>query len=78
MSYIDGRKYTCDRCGKETFCQCIGEGETDGGYTRWNKFELLPVGWDSHADTGLLCSGCNAYYKRMIADFMSKKSQEAQ
>ena len=69
MAFVNGRKYTCDRCGDETFCKCTGEGELDGGYTRWNKFEPLPTGWETHGDTGLLCPDCNGLYKRMIHSF---------
>ena len=45
MSVQNGRLTTCDRCGATVFSKCTGEGEADGGYTRWNKFEQLPHGW---------------------------------
>ena len=45
MAEVKGRITTCDRCGAEVFSKCTGEGETDGGFTRWNKFEALPEGW---------------------------------
>lgn len=72
MAVVNGRKHTCDRCGLETFCRCIGEGEMDGGYTRWNKFEALPDGWESHANVGLLCPECNQKYKAMMSDFLRR------
>lgn len=71
MSFVDGRKYICDRCHVETFCKCVGEGVSDGGFTRWNKFEPLPEDWGSHHDTGLLCSECNSMYRRTIDTFMN-------
>ena len=46
MSKMNGQIVTCDRCGAHIFRKCTGEGETDGGFTRWNNFESLPVGWD--------------------------------
>ena len=46
MAETNGKIVTCDRCGAEIFLKCTGEGETDGGYTRWNEFEKLPDGWD--------------------------------
>ena len=39
MSSVNGRLATCDICGESVFLKCVGEGETVGGYTRWNKFE---------------------------------------
>lgn len=45
MAKINGQLVTCDRCGVQVFRRCTGEGETDGGYTRWNDFEPLPAGW---------------------------------
>ena len=42
MSEKCGKLVTCDRCGKNVFLKCIGEEETDGGYTKWNKFEDPP------------------------------------
>lgn len=46
MSQINGQLTTCERCGAQVFRRCTGEGETDGGYTRWNNFEPYPEGWD--------------------------------
>lgn len=46
MAETTGKIVTCDRCGAEIFLKCTGEGEADGGYTRWNKFEAMPEGWD--------------------------------
>ena len=46
MAHVNGRITTCDRCGAEVFSKCTGEGEADGGFTRWNNFETLPEGWD--------------------------------
>lgn len=69
MAWTNGRRYICDRCGAETFCACTGEGERDGGYTRWNKFEPLPEGWKSYW-IGLLCTDCNRQYAEWLANFM--------
>lgn len=49
MAEIKGKIVTCDRCGKNIFLKCTGEGEADGGFTRWNKFEPMPAGWDEVA-----------------------------
>lgn len=68
-----GKMLICDRCGKTVFLECTGEGETDGGYTRWNKFEAAPDGWSYHLDIGRLCPDCNALYEDLIKSFISKK-----
>ena len=45
MSQINGQLSICERCGAQVFRRCTGEGEADGGYTRWNSFENYPEGW---------------------------------
>jgi len=69
MAYINGRLTICDRCGEKVFSKCTGEGERDGGFTRWNTFEPLPEGWDCHEYTGTLCPKCNEEYKKLIENF---------
>ena len=68
-----GKMIVCDRCGGSVFLECTGEGETDGGYTRWNKFEAAPEGWDRHLDIGMLCPKCNSLYMDIIKSFMNKE-----
>lgn len=79
MAYKNGRLYICDRCGKTEFCECTGEGERDGGYTRWNKFEPLPDGWGVASDSKKLhnlCPECNKEYKKIINKFESEGNYE--
>ena len=59
----------CDRCGTTCFRKYDGQGVTDGGYTRWDKFAAAPDGWDTHLDTGTLCPKCNAEYLNLIKNF---------
>lgn len=63
-----GKLTTCDRCGKTVFSKTIGDGETDGGYTRWNKFEE-PKGWSFEYKIGDLCPECTEKYKELVKDF---------
>lgn len=44
MSSVNGRLTTCDLCGEQDFAKHVGDGETDGGFTRWNNFETIE-GW---------------------------------
>lgn len=67
-----GKLVSCDRCGKQIFLECVGEGERDGGFTRWNKFEAFPEGWDWHSETGQLCPECNNEYKALFNTFMTE------
>lgn len=69
MSEVNGRLCTCDRCGETVFRKFIGIGETDGGFTTWDKFEPYPEGWDSHYDIGTLCPICSAEYNRILREF---------
>ena len=86
MADINGRYTICDRCGAKVFRRCTGEGEADGGYTRWNDFEPLPDGWDivaiphrknepcGNAHNGYLqvCPNCHERWNTLInEDFLS-------
>lgn len=67
----NGRLIKCDRCGKETFCKANGEGELDGGYTRWNKFEDAS-GWSHELGIGDLCPDCTQKFKELKDNFAKK------
>lgn len=72
MAFKNGRLYFCDRCGETVFCECTGEGETDGGFTRWNKFAPLPEGWGTCRDSKKInnvCPECNKVYQTIIQQF---------
>lgn len=79
MAEATGKLLTCDRCGATCFLKCTGDGVTDGGYTRWNKFEDRPKGWQYHSDSdiGQLCPKCNAEYEEIIKGFMENKKVES-
>lgn len=78
MSSKVGMLLKCDRCGAEVFLECIGEGERDGGYTRWNKFEDRPEGWTNSTPTsvGTLCPKCNKLWEHTIKTFMEDLKHE--
>lgn len=77
MSREKGMLRTCDICGATAFAKAAGEGETDGGYTRWNKFEAFPEGWSSdikidgkgYIDT---CPKCTAKHKELYEKLISE------
>lgn len=71
MSQVNGQLTTCQRCGAQIFRKCTGEGEADGGFTRWNNFEPYPEGWDLVAVPKTANTGNgNAYngYMRVCPD----------
>jgi len=74
MSKVNGQLVTCDRCKKQIFLKAIGEGEMDGGFTRWTKFEDFPKGWYSHYDVGDLCPECADKYKQLLEDIKKQKT----
>jgi hypothetical protein len=77
MSEVRGKLLTCDRCGATCFLKTIGDGVTDGGYTKWNKFEDTPEGWRCiDRNVGQLCPKCNAEYEELITRFMEKEKTE--
>lgn len=70
MGSVNGKILKCDRCDKEIFLKTTGEGETDGGYTRWNKFEEPPEGWGYCTEVhGDLCPECRAKLEKILEDF---------
>ena len=69
---VKGKLVSCDRCGEQIFLKCTGEGERDGGFTRWNEFEPFPEGWEHQYNIGRLCPKCNEKYKQLINTFMSE------
>lgn len=73
---VKGCMSHCCRCGLTVFRKLTGEGVADGGFTRWDKFEPLPEGWEWHHDTGQLCAKCNVEYKDMIHNFMNPPDTE--
>lgn len=73
MAEVKCKLITCDRCGATRSLKCIGEGEMDGGFTRWDKFEYPPEGWHLHIDVGRLCPKCNKKYEDLIYSFMNNE-----
>ena len=69
MSELTGKLIVCDRCGNSCFLKCIRE-EVDGGFTRWNVFELEPKGWGYSPHIGRLCPVCSSEYAKLIDNFM--------
>ena len=70
MGSVSGKILKCDRCDKEIFLKFMGEGVTDGGFTRWNKFEEAPRGWGYCTEVqGDLCPECKAELEKVLEDF---------
>lgn len=65
----NGQLVTCNHCGTTTFLKCIGEGERDGGFTRWNNFENLPEGWSHYYDGEDLCPECKEKFDIIQSEF---------
>ena len=73
MSRVNGQMRTCDRCGKQVFLKTIGEGEADGGFTRWNNFEPAE-GWS--VNKGDLCPVCTLEFEKRVNEFWSTAINE--
>lgn len=71
MSETKGKLTTCDRCGEEIFLKYIGKGETDGGYTTWDRFEDLPEEWMFNTQIGYLCPHCAGIFRTFIHRLMN-------
>jgi hypothetical protein len=73
MAEVNGQLVTCDRCGATVFRRCVGAGEADGGFTRWDKFEPLPPGWELVAVPNgegtahlRVCPSCSALWRELL------------
>lgn len=75
MSAVNGRMYTCDRCGATEFVKHTGTKDGDGGYTVWDTFEQLSPGWDMK-NHRWLCPKCAKAYDELEKSFMSYKEPE--
>lgn len=73
MPEFKGKLTICSRCGKEHFRRYIGKGETDGGYTVWDKFEELPKTWMYESQIGYLCPACAGMFRLFIDKLMDGK-----
>ena len=71
MARQNGELRTCDRCGVNKFFKTIGDGETDGGYTRWNKFEVA-AGWTTECGIGDLCPTCSDLFAEIKQNFAKR------
>lgn len=72
MSSRCGKLEMCDRCHATVFLETIGDGERDGGYTRWNKFEPAPKGWSYSYDLQkTLCPECTGKFQEMLVKFFT-------
>jgi hypothetical protein len=72
MSQVKGRLVTCDRCATSVFSKTTGDDESDGGFTRWNKFEPLPKGWGSHKGNDL-CPSCYNEWNKIETSFLNRE-----
>lgn len=54
----DGRMFTCDRCGKQSFVD-----DSQGFYPQ-------PEGWKMRSEIGDLCEDCAEKYELLKYDFM--------
>ena len=80
MSRQNGMLITCDVCGATVHLKTLGDGETDGGYTRWNHFERAPEGWckkieisNEYIDT---CPKCTAKYDALYSQLISELTRK--
>ena len=66
-----GMMHYCHRCDEKIFLKYVGKGETDGGYTTWDKYEDLPEGWLYETEFGYLCPKCAREFKIMMTNFFN-------
>lgn len=72
MGEWTGKIVSCDKCGREIRRELIDQTETDGGFTRIDRYVELPKTWKYRYEIGYLCPDCNAEYESVIKKFMEK------
>ena len=73
MSQEKGILTTCECCETSVFRKLTGRGETDGGYTVWDKFEPLPNDWlYVGGGMGYLCPRCTSEFKNLMFNFIEQ------
>lgn len=72
MSEEKGLLCTCDRCETIVFRKFIGTGDLDGGYTKFDKFELLPDDWMHVYEIGDLCPRCATEFRVLMSNFIDQ------
>lgn len=75
---VHGTMETCRRCGRTIFLKHIGTGETDGGWTKWDKFEPLPDDWANIYNVGVLCPECAVMFRNAMIDFFGRENTPKQ
>lgn len=73
MSGVKGIMYSCCRCDEKIFLKYIGKGETDGGYTTWDKYEELPDDWLYETEFGHLCPKCARGFREFVTRYFDGK-----
>ena len=66
---VKGMLETCARCDKTIFLKHIETCSSDGGYSKWDKFEQLPEEWSHHTGFGCLCPDCTSLLKKTLIEF---------
>ena len=72
MAQIKGKLILCSgkNCSNTAFVKFTGEGDTDGGYTKFDTYENLPDGWENYTGIGDLCPECATKLKMFIKDLV--------
>jgi len=76
VSEVEGKLLCCDVCGKTVFLKYVGDGEGDGGFTRWRKYEDRPEGWGRFATFSMLCPSCFKRIRTAIDSAVSEIREE--
>lgn len=82
MAEFEGKNLVCDLCGRSVFLKYIGEGESDGGFTKWRKYEEKPKGWSSMSCVRFIfpnvCPSCAERIEDAIESVVNEIRKESQ
>lgn len=71
MSGTKGMMIRCCRDDNFVFLKYLGKGDTDGGYTTFDRYEDLPDDWLYDSRFGYLCPECAKEFKEFVNEFFN-------
>ena len=71
MVETKGKMITCKRDNNWVFLKYLGEGDVDGGYTKYDKYEKLPDDWLYETRFGYLCPKCAREFREFMTNFFN-------
>ena len=71
MAEVKGKMITCNRDSNFVFLKRLVDGDTDGGFTKYERYEDLPSDWMFATQFGYLCPKCAREFRTFMTTFFN-------